>query len=496
MHCTQIRSFLCLASLFFLVLLSGCRKQPADTTLLVWSGDPVQISTYELQESFLLRPKFPASLKGRAALQAHLQGMIQHKYLAWSAAHQGLCRDPRMSDRLHWVRHKAMREQLFKKEISAGVHISEQELRTAFVKRNRTYTVRHLYVQTREEAQQWRQRLVAGLSFERAAQAVYADIDEDMAASNGQLPPFTWGEMDPAFEAAVFAMKPGDLSEPVATQWGYHIIRVDGLDINPIITENDYIQDHHNIERIIRQRKEDTLATRYVAEVMAGLRVAVKAPAFSYLVNQARQALRDRDPSWPKNQAINDVEWQTIAGSLQEKGNQLFMTWRDGQWTLADFIRRFQAIPPLYRPHLQNPELFEKELRNLIRDEFLNIKAEKLGLADDPYVEQKVREAKQDMAAAAMRQNLVASVTVDEGEVQRYYQKHLAKLEPNPGETMWKEIQRRALASKQDSVVSAFVWNWQKNVVAQENDSLFAQVLRELGGEKASFIAVWQPPPK
>src|SRR6202011_5722217 len=36
-------------------------------------------------------------------------------------------------------------------------------------------------------------------------------------------------KMDPAFSAAAFAMKnPGDLSEPVLSSFGYHLIRLDG----------------------------------------------------------------------------------------------------------------------------------------------------------------------------------------------------------------------------------------------------------------------------
>ena len=478
----------------FLSFISGCRQSTQDAGPVVWSANPVKITGRELQESFLLRPKFPPSLKGEAALQAHLDGMIRYKYLAWSGEKQNLQRDERVQSRLQWVRHKAMREQLFKKEISAGVLLSEQELRTAFRKRNQFYTVRHLYVQTREEAQQWRQRLLAGLSFERAAQAVYEDIDDEMARCGGQLAPFTWGDMEPAFEAAVFTMKPGDLSEPVETPWGFHIIRVDSLSINPIITENDFIQDRRAIERILRRRKEDSLATQYVANLMAGLGVVVKGPAFSYIVNQARVSLQERDRSLPKNQAINDTECTAIAGSLQERGDQPFMTWRDGQWTIADFIRRFQAIPPLYRPHLQNPELFEKELRNMIRDEFLTARAEKLGLADDPYVALKVREAGEDITAAAMTQKLTGSLTVSDEEVQRYYQNHLASTQPNPDETVWNEIRRRALKNKQDSVISAFVGNWRRSVIPQKDEAVLEKVLQELGGEKAAFIAVWQPP--
>ena len=69
--------------------------------------------------------------------------------------------------------------------------------------------------------------LRAGANFEQLAREHSADPGS--AAKGGDLGFFPEGKMVPAFEAAAAALKnPGDLSPIVPTQFGFHIIRLEG----------------------------------------------------------------------------------------------------------------------------------------------------------------------------------------------------------------------------------------------------------------------------
>jgi peptidyl-prolyl cis-trans isomerase C len=83
---------------------------------------------------------------------------------------------------------------------------------------------------TEEEAlakvQDLRKQIEAGKDFATLARE---ESDDTGSGSNGgDLGYFHHNQMVPAFETAAWALKPGELSEPVKTQFGYHLIKGEG----------------------------------------------------------------------------------------------------------------------------------------------------------------------------------------------------------------------------------------------------------------------------
>ncbi len=74
------------------------------------------------------------------------------------------------------------------------------------------------------KAKDLRAKIVAGGKFEDLAKD--ESDDTGSGANGGDLGEFGRGRMVPQFEEAAFAMKAGDVSEPVKTQFGYHVIQV------------------------------------------------------------------------------------------------------------------------------------------------------------------------------------------------------------------------------------------------------------------------------
>lgn len=81
---------------------------------------------------------------------------------------------------------------------------------------------RHILVEQEYEAQDLLKKLAEGKSFEELAQSFSKCPSRQRG---GDLGEFGRGRMVPNFEEAAFALQVNEVSKPVRTQFGYHLIQ-------------------------------------------------------------------------------------------------------------------------------------------------------------------------------------------------------------------------------------------------------------------------------
>lgn len=125
-------------------------------------------------------------------------------------------------------------------DIESSIEVTEADLR-GFYDRNKTQWVvpekreaSHILLAVDgdaddklNEATTLLDRINSGESFEELAKE-FSD-DPGSGSQGGSLGEFGRGVMVPPFEEAVFAMQEGDVSDPVLSEFGYHIIRLDKI---------------------------------------------------------------------------------------------------------------------------------------------------------------------------------------------------------------------------------------------------------------------------
>lgn len=118
------------------------------------------------------------------------------------------------------------------KLIGPGIEITDEQIQTYFdenkdsLGQSEQVEASHILTATKEEAEEVQAKLAEGGDFAELAKEYSTDTAS--AENGGELGAFGAGEMAPAFEEAAFAMKVDDISKPVETEFGFHIIKVTG----------------------------------------------------------------------------------------------------------------------------------------------------------------------------------------------------------------------------------------------------------------------------
>lgn len=118
--------------------------------------------------------------------------------------------------------------QAYFEEVKAGMANLEQDARGYYESNKDSFkvdevTAGHILVEKEATAKEILGKLEAGEKFEDLAKEYGTDGTKD---NGGSLGTFGRGQMVKEFEDAAFALKPGELSDIVKTEFGYHVIRV------------------------------------------------------------------------------------------------------------------------------------------------------------------------------------------------------------------------------------------------------------------------------
>ncbi|MDQ2817090.1 MAG: peptidylprolyl isomerase [Candidatus Eremiobacteraeota bacterium] len=125
-----------------------------------------------------------------------------------------------------------IREQLIvRKAVDKNIHVSDTDVKSYFKKNTALFNTpaqiraRHILVKTKAEADSVEGQLRKGANFADLARKY--SVDPGTKDKGGELGFFGAGQMVPQFQAAAQALKPNQLSAPVQTPFGWHIIQVE-----------------------------------------------------------------------------------------------------------------------------------------------------------------------------------------------------------------------------------------------------------------------------
>ena len=213
---------------------AACDRGPSAGTLAKAAGHELTVS----QAAGLLAPE--AGLPDRPeVVQAVADLWIDYTLLATAASEDSTLKKVDLKPLVEQQEEVEMIGQLRDKAVKVDTAVTDEEVQNAFAQMGPGVRVhaRHILLSpptgatpfqrdsVKQEAQKLLDRIKAGAKFDELAKQ-YSQ-DPGSAARGGDLGFFERGQMVAAFDSAAFALQPGQISDLVATPFGYHIIKVE-----------------------------------------------------------------------------------------------------------------------------------------------------------------------------------------------------------------------------------------------------------------------------
>ncbi|MBS0235387.1 MAG: peptidylprolyl isomerase [Proteobacteria bacterium] len=158
-----------------------------------------------------------------------LEFLIDNQLFAEAAETEKLNEGPDFQTRLNYLKRRALRELYFDKVIKASV--SDADARKVYdeqvklLKPEEEVSARHILVDTEAEAKTLKEKIDKGADFAQLAKE--NSKDPGSKDDGGNLGYFGHGQMVPQFEEVVFKLKKGEVSDPVKTQFGWHLVKLE-----------------------------------------------------------------------------------------------------------------------------------------------------------------------------------------------------------------------------------------------------------------------------
>jgi peptidyl-prolyl cis-trans isomerase C len=228
------------------LLLTACGKgqqvaapapsdKPAPAPVATVNGAPLSRAVFDIYAKNITQGKPGADLTPDQKNQA-LDDLIKIQLIAAVGEKDGLESDPDVASRLQIVKMRILADAEAQKYLKdkeptdAELH-AEYDAQIAQMDKTE-YHARHILVASKEQAEQLIKKIQGGAKFEDVAKTNSTDGSK---ANGGDLGWFTLARMVKPFGDAVKGLKKGEITtQPVQTQFGWHIIKLeDTRDVSP-----------------------------------------------------------------------------------------------------------------------------------------------------------------------------------------------------------------------------------------------------------------------
>ncbi len=223
----SLSALLATAALSVLLATAPAGAQDANKVLAKVNGSEIRQSDLDLAEEEL-GPSLPAQMDAATKRENILGYLIDMKVVAKAAEDKKLADNDDFKRRIAFARDRLLMDRLLSDEGKAA--LTEANMRKVYDEAAKQITseeevhARHILVDSEDDAKAVAEELKKGADFAELAKKRSKDPG---ASDGGDLGFFTKDQMVPEFSAVAFKLEPGKVSDPVKSQFGWHVIKVE-----------------------------------------------------------------------------------------------------------------------------------------------------------------------------------------------------------------------------------------------------------------------------
>ena len=373
--------------LLSLVVFFSCEK-PVAPHILAMVGSRI-VTSFDFAESYSKRLINTQLLDSDFERDRHLQMLVRNKLFSEAAIRDQLILDSIAHRYISLDSMKYLRDQLYYEMIMNNeIHVSDELMRKHYIWSNRECHFKHLFFNSKDDADSIFIILsVSPVQFDSIAFKTFSD--EKMKNSGGDLGWVGYNAMDPNLELHGFDMALDEISPPIRSSLGWHILKKLDEKNQMITDEYDFQNNIDKIRKTITKKLEQIQSDQFVNDLMLSKHIFLDDRLIQDVTVTLYQLAELSGSQKPINIENKSDIINNLLTNLKEVAQVPLAQYDEGEFLVQDYIDGIQSLPPVQANYSPKMTFY-----HVLRNKILSEEGAKKGLGDHPNVTLKIQDSK------------------------------------------------------------------------------------------------------
>jgi hypothetical protein len=370
-----------------LVVFFSCEK-PVAPEVLAMVGSRI-VTSFDFAESYSKRLINTQLLDSDFERDRHLQMLVRNKLFSEAAIRDQLVLDSIAHRYISLDSIKYLRDELYYEMIKNNeIQVSDELMRKHYIWSNRECHFKHLFFNSKDDADSIFIILsVSPVQFDSIAFKTFSN--EKMKNSGGDLGWVAYNALDPNLELHGFDMAFDEISPPIRSSLGWHILKKLDEKNQMITDESDFQNNIDGIKKTITKKLEQIQSDQFVNDLMLSKHIFLDDGLIQDVTVTLYQLAELNGGQKPINIENKSDIIKSLLTNLKEVAQVPLAQYDEGEFLVQDYIDGIQSLPPVqvnYSPKMT--------FYHVLRNKILSEEGAKKGLRKHPNVTFKIQDSK------------------------------------------------------------------------------------------------------